>query len=129
MGKHRKKRTYVTLYGHKYNKNWMIEYLQAHTVKEAMQELPGIIDKGKIYQLAKRLGIKLKKQTRPPTGPPTTLCWVCANATNGALCSWVDTATPVEGWEAKPTKIYYNESIVDSFKVIKCPIFKEGRKE
>lgn len=57
----------------------------------------------------------------------TTLCWECAK--NGGLCSWSKNFTPVEGWEAIPTKIQargaYNEhGEIDSFKVISCPEFE-----
>ena len=55
----------------------------------------------------------------------TTLCWDCAK--NGGLCSWSKNFTPVEGWEAIPTKINargYDYYEIDSYKVVKCPEFE-----
>lgn len=46
-----------------------------------------------------------------------TLCWTCQNYSGG--CSWSRSFTPVEGWEARPTK---NEQ-TDSYHVISCPEF------
>lgn len=56
-----------------------------------------------------------------------TLCWDCAK--NGGLCSWSKNFTPVEGWEAIPTKIqargaYNGYAEIDSYKVINCPQFE-----
>lgn len=56
-----------------------------------------------------------------------TLCWDCAK--NGGLCSWSKNFTPVEGWEAIPTKIqargaYNGYGEIDSYKVINCPKFE-----
>jgi hypothetical protein len=59
--------------------------------------------------------------------PRETLCWECAK--NGGLCSWSENFTPVEGWEAVPTKIQAighanGEEYIDSFRVISCPEFE-----
>lgn len=53
-----------------------------------------------------------------------TLCWKCAK--NCGRCSWSENFTPVENWEAIPTKIkdYYNRGHIDSYKVISCPEFE-----
>ena len=54
-----------------------------------------------------------------------TLCWDCAK--NCGDCSWSHDFTPVEGWEAVPTKIQaYNhgDEATDSYKVISCPEFE-----
>lgn len=57
--------------------------------------------------------------------PSETLCWECAK--NGGLCSWSKNFTPVEGWEAIPTKIQaygHADGVIDSYKVISCPEFE-----
>lgn len=56
-----------------------------------------------------------------------TICWECAK--NGGLCSWSENFTPVEGWDAVPTKIQARghangEEYIDSFRVISCPEFE-----
>lgn len=54
-----------------------------------------------------------------------TLCWICAKA--GGNCSWSKNFTPVEGWNAKPTKIRCREQetgYLDSYNVKECPEFK-----
>ena len=53
-----------------------------------------------------------------------TLCWKCAN--NTGRCSWSHSLTPVEGWEAIPTKVKcYGRPCGDhdSFHVVSCPQF------
>ena len=55
-----------------------------------------------------------------------TLCWTCKNAVCG--CSWSKDFTPVEGWEAIPTKVRGNIEIdewLDSYLVVKCPRYEE----
>lgn len=55
------------------------------------------------------------------------LCWSCAN-TSGDLCSWFSKkAKPVEGWVAKPTKIKNADYVVESYRIIECPNFCQGR--
>lgn len=56
-----------------------------------------------------------------------TLCWRCQKA--GGKCSWSSRFKPVEGWEAKPTKVKVNKSSkyaneLDSFDVYECPEFE-----
>ena len=59
-----------------------------------------------------------------------TLCWSCKRATG--FCSWSEDFTPVEGWEATPTKVKLaarngnNRLFVDSYLVHKCPLFERG---
>lgn len=67
---------------------------------------------------------KSQRKTKPKDRKET-LCWSCQNACGG--CSWSKSFTPVEGWEAKPTK----HNRIDSFFVTKCPeyIQDEDRKE
>ncbi len=57
------------------------------------------------------------QKAHPKRKKKETLCWTCQNACGG--CSWSRSFTPVEGWEAKPTK---NEQ-TDSYRVISCPEF------
>lgn len=54
-----------------------------------------------------------------------TLCLICQKA--GGNCSWSKDFTPVEGWNAKPTKIRCREQktgYIDSYHVIECPEFE-----
>ena len=53
----------------------------------------------------------------------STLCWKCQNATGG--CSWSSDFTPVEGWNAMPTRIRQSKGYkdTDSYIVKKCPQF------
>ena len=53
-----------------------------------------------------------------------TLCWQCQNATGG--CSWSQDFTPVEGWDAKRTRIRLEKGAkyTESFIVKKCPKFR-----
>ena len=59
-----------------------------------------------------------------------TLCWSCKRATGS--CSWSEDFTPVEGWEAIPTKVKVakskgrNKTFTDSYLVRKCPLFERG---
>ena len=55
----------------------------------------------------------------------STLCWICQKA--GGNCSWSKDFTPVEGWNAKPTKISCAESptgYIESYRVKECPEFE-----
>ena len=59
-----------------------------------------------------------------------TLCWECEKA--GGKCSWSKNFTPVEGWNAIPTKIScgYKKNgtephFIDSFQVLECPEFEK----
>lgn len=64
------------------------------------------------------------------TNKPATLCWSCAKACGG--CSWSDRSfTPVDGWTAVPTKLFGyrgNDGVIDSYRVIECPLYEEDRK-
>ena len=53
-----------------------------------------------------------------------TLCWDCANATNGEVCPWANDFTPVPGWEAEKTYLMQDSlSPYESYHVKKCPLF------
>lgn len=52
-----------------------------------------------------------------------TLCWDCANATNGNACPWVESFDPVPGWWARPTVVKFFRENTDSYQVVKCPLF------
>ena len=55
----------------------------------------------------------------------STLCWGCEKA--GGKCSWSKSFTPVDGWDAIPTKIQTRDNpngYIDSFRVIECPEFE-----
>lgn len=58
-----------------------------------------------------------------------TICWKCKNACGN--CSWSRSYEPVEGWDAKPTKVVNyvrgQETITDSFNVRHCPQFVKDR--
>lgn len=69
-------------------------------------------------------GIYSYNNKKKPTGD--TICWDCKRATGGQGCPWADKLEPVEGWEAEQTKIKYYLEEYASYKVKKCPLFKEG---
>ncbi len=54
-----------------------------------------------------------------------TLCWRCQHATG--RCSWSQSFTPVEGWEARPTqwleRVEGEERVITSAQVLACPQF------
>ena len=52
-----------------------------------------------------------------------TLCWDCANATSFD-CPWVDRGEPVPGWWAKPTKLARKLGALESYLVLRCPMFE-----
>lgn len=66
-----------------------------------------------------------------------TLCWTCENSvpkieygeyTRG--CNWSINKLPVEGWEAEPTRIKHQGSIITpSFLVKNCPQYIASKKE
>lgn len=69
--------------------------------------------------------VTVKAPQPTPVPKKTTLCWDCAK--NCGDCSWSHDFTPVEGWEAIPTKLQaygHAEGEIDSYKVIKCPEFE-----
>ena len=49
----------------------------------------------------------------------TQLCTTCARAVG--FCSWSQTLTPVEGWEARPSVLGHGTG--NSWKVIGCPLY------
>ncbi len=61
-----------------------------------------------------------------------SLCWCCENARGG--CSWSKNFEPVQGWNAKPTKVCIRKKTLksgkkkryytDSFDVYDCPEFE-----
>ena len=54
-----------------------------------------------------------------------TICWDCANSTNGGCC-WSREFIPVDGWEAIPDRIKINANRADyedTWCVVKCPEF------
>lgn len=61
-----------------------------------------------------------------------TLCICCRHATNATgICCWArEGGTPVPGWTAKPGRVrigsYTSEEYLDSYQVIKCPLFEVG---
>lgn len=66
------------------------------------------------------------QKKKPKKNKNQSLCWDCQNACGG--CSWSRSFTPVEGWEARPTKIKLipnKEGLeyTDSYHVISCPEF------
>lgn len=56
-----------------------------------------------------------------------TICWKCANCTDGTKCEWAF-GSPVKGWVATPTVYDDGGFITHSFKVTKCPKFVEARR-
>ena len=63
-----------------------------------------------------------------------SLCWRCQRADKffheGFYCPWSANFMPVPGWTAEPTQIVSAEieDIIDSFEVIKCPLFIADKK-
>ena len=73
---------------------------------------------------AKFVKMENSRKKAPKRKHNETLCWTCQNACGG--CSWSRNLEPVEGWEAKPTRlnIYIsegNEGMDCSYHVINCP--------
>ena len=59
-----------------------------------------------------------------------SLCWYCANSTNGSKCPWARSFTPVAGWEAEKTQIKGNGKGAEgyvSYNVRKCPLYRADR--
>lgn len=56
---------------------------------------------------------------------PESLCWQCDNT--GGRCPWTKAFQPVEGWKAEPVTIknYAGTQSIESYCVIKCPLFKK----
>lgn len=66
---------------------------------------------------------QIEKKRKYTEHSNSTLCWKCKNATGG--CSWSQDFTPVEGWDAKRTRIRLEKGTkhTESFIVKKCPEF------
>ena len=59
-----------------------------------------------------------------------SLCWSCANSTNGSKCPWARSFVPVAGWEAEKTQIKGNgkgDKGYDSYNVKQCPLYRADR--
>ena len=117
----------IRLAGHYYDKKWIMNYLRTHTANQTMQDLPDIKTPKAVRSLAKRLGVVMRKESERDNHRhrSKTLCWLCANATDGNLCPWVKDFTPVEGWEAEPRKIFSNNVTIQSYNITKCPLFRK----
>lgn len=57
-------------------------------------------------------------------GHSNTLCWDCKNASG--RCSWSQSFTPVEGWQARKTHVNGNVGDGQSYLVEMCPLFAYG---
>lgn len=60
---------------------------------------------------------------------PETICWTCENALGD--CSWHTSFTPVDGWDAIPTKIkgaFPDSPEIDSYCVLKCPNYRKEKR-
>lgn len=56
-----------------------------------------------------------------------SLCWYCANSTNGSKCPWVRSFTPVDGWVADKNHVNGNgkyDKGYDSYNVKSCPLYR-----
>ena len=60
----------------------------------------------------------MAKQRREENEQP---CWRCKNACGG--CSWSDSLTPVDGWDATPTIVKDSTGDFETYKIKKCPEF------
>ena len=61
-----------------------------------------------------------------------SLCWYCANSTNGSKCPWARSFVPVAGWEAEKTQIKGNGKGAKgyaSYNVRKCPLYRADRED
>ena len=59
-----------------------------------------------------------------------SLCWYCANSTNGSKCPWARSFTPIPGWKAEKTQIKGNskgDRGYESYNVRKCPLYRADR--
>lgn len=52
-----------------------------------------------------------------------SLCICCSKTANE--CPWLNSGTPVKGWEAKETSLINAKRVTPSYKVNSCPLFKE----
>lgn len=67
---------------------------------------------------------KQEKSARKPKKRKETLCWTCKNACGG--CSWSQSFTPVEGWDATETVLKCAEGEETSYFVSGCPLYIIG---
>lgn len=117
-----------------YSRKYVEKIFKTHTAKELLSVFTGLKSPHSIRSVARRLGIEIKMDPRRKYNPEAngggkvteSICWQCANATDGSKCSWARDFTPVEGWDAIPKRIKFNEYITDSYIVRGCPKFKEG---
>lgn len=126
----------IVIGGKAYKREYVKRIFKNHTARECLRFFPDIHHPTSIRVMASRVGIAPKPDPRRKYNPEgnanggrkeiDTICWDCANATNGNLCPWVKDYTPVEGWDAIPKRIKFNDAITDSYIVIACPNFKEG---
>lgn len=133
----RKNKDTTVLGGVKYKTEYLKNLMRTNTSRDIARMLYGddatSNDVKGIRNLSRRLGVNMPRAKS--TGRTSkayqgknadTLCWYCANATNSAKCCWAKDFTPVEGWDAIPRRIKFNDIITDSYIVITCPNFKEG---
>ena len=81
-------------------------------------------------------GLSLEAAVTAPAGSTDrykdkrSLCWSCANSTNGSKCPWARSFVPVAGWEAEKTQIKGNGKGAkgyESYNVKKCPLYRADR--
>lgn len=93
-----------------------------------------------VRTLRRRLtnGMSLEEAVAAPAGKmdrykdKRSLCWSCANATNGSKCPWARSFAPVPGWEAEKTQIKGNskgDRGYESYNVRKCPLYRADRED
>lgn len=78
------------------------------------------------------MSVKRTAGQKTKCGGKGTLCWQCKRLD----CSWMQSLTPVPGWEAKPDMIRQRQTNkktgkvkiteVPSYMVINCPMFEKG---
>lgn len=81
-------------------------------------------------------GLSLEAAVTAPAGSTDrhkdkrSICWYCANSTNGGKCPWARSFTPVPGWEAEKTQIKGNgrgDKGYESYNVKQCPLYRADR--
>lgn len=70
----------------------------------------------------------MSRKTPAKRSQPETLCWACRNA-HGLGCDWFQFSDPVPGWEAERLMLKDGNGgqDVDSYRVISCPEYVEGK--
>ena len=103
------------------------------TLKELAAEY-GVSEGTIRYRMA--LGLSLEDAAKIPANQMDrykarrSLCWYCANSTNGSKCPWARSFVPVAGWEAEKTQIKGNGKGAKgyvSYNVRKCPLYRADR--